>query len=201
VNYANQVIPVIRANDPNNIIVVGTADGSGGPWFPPSQRLNYNNVMYTLHVYQDVFGGIPQETYRAKATTALSNGIPIFVTEYGTGSVWPNETLEFGLTELWYKYFDQYFISHANWDMSNIPGIMSAIQDGYANSGTPAAQVGAIVANSAYFTENGIFVNQRLQNQGILFKCSQNPTKYSNLGLCPTYWAYYAPTQQCYNVF
>uniref|UniRef100_A0A914CCZ7 Glycoside hydrolase family 5 domain-containing protein n=1 Tax=Acrobeloides nanus TaxID=290746 RepID=A0A914CCZ7_9BILA len=94
VNYANQVIPVIRANDPNNIIVVGTADGSGGPWFPPSQKLNYNNIMYTLHIYPDVFGGGSQEQVRTKATTAMSNGIPIFVTEYGTGSVWPNETLE-----------------------------------------------------------------------------------------------------------
>ena len=99
-NYANQVIPVIRANDPNNIIIVGTGDN--GPWgVPPSQRLNYNNIMYTLHIYQDVFGGGPQEQVRANATTVLSNGIPIFVTEYGTASVWPNETLEFGLTTLW----------------------------------------------------------------------------------------------------
>jgi endoglucanase len=175
VNYANQVIPAIRANDPNNIIVVGTADGSAGPWFPPSQRLNYNNIMYTLHIYQDVFGGGLQEQRRAQTTTALSNGIPIFVTEYGTASVWPNETLEFGLTELWYKYFDQYFISHANWDMSDIPGTMSAIKSGNTVWDTPAAQVGAMVANSAYFTENGIFVNQRLQNQGILFKIFTKP--------------------------
>ena len=174
-NYANQVIPVIRANDPNNIIVVGTADGSAGPWFPPSQRLNYNNIMYTLHIYPDVFGGAHQEEIRANATTALSNGIPIFVTEYGTGSVWPNETLEFDEMTLWYKYFDQYFISHANWDMSDIPGTMSAIKNGSTTSSTPAAQVGAIVANSAYFTENGIFVNQQHQNQGILFKMFTKP--------------------------
>ena len=174
-NYANQVIPVIRANDPNNIIVVGTADGSAGPWFPPSQRLNYNNIMYTLHIYQDVFGGVVQENVRVNATKALSNGIPMFVTEYGTGSVWPNETLEFDEMTLWYKFFDQYFISHANWDMSDIPGTMSAIKNGSTISSTPAAQVGAIVANSAYFTENGIFVNQQHQNQGILFKMFTKP--------------------------
>jgi len=126
--------------------------------------------MYTLHIYPDVFGGGVEEVVRANATTAMSNGIPIFVTEYGTGSVWPNETLEFDEMTLWYKYFDQYFIPHTNWDMSDIPGTMSAIKNGSTISSTPAAQVGAIVANSAYFTENGIFVNQRHQNQGILFK-------------------------------
>uniref|UniRef100_A0A914DX49 C-type lectin domain-containing protein n=1 Tax=Acrobeloides nanus TaxID=290746 RepID=A0A914DX49_9BILA len=167
VNHANQVIPVIRANDPNNIIIVGTPNESSGPWFPPSQRLNYNNVMYTLHIYPDVFGGEGQEEARVKATTAMSNGIPIFVTEYGTGSVWPNETLEFGLAELWYKYFNQNFISHAAWSMSDIPEIFSAIKGDSTSSNTPAAQVGAIVANSAYFSADGIFVNQQYQNLGL----------------------------------
>jgi endoglucanase len=199
VNHANQVIPAIRANDPNNIIVVGTPKSSSGPWFPPSQRLNYNNIMYTLHIYPDVFGGGPQEEVRTKATTAMSNGIPIFVTEYGTASVWPNITLELDLMLPWYKYFKQYFLSHATWSMSDVPELFSAIQGSITNSSTPAAQVGAIVANSAYFTETGIFVNQQFQNLGILFKVFTKSIK--NLGLCPTYWTYYAPTQQCYNVF
>jgi hypothetical protein len=46
---------------------------------------------------------------------------------------------------------------------------------------------------------DGIYVNQQYQNLGILFKIFTKNIK--NLGLCPTYWAYYAPTQQCYNVF
>ena len=174
-NHANQVIPAIRANDPNNIIVVGTPKSSSGPWFPPSQRLNYNNIMYTLHIYPDVFGGGVEEVVRANATTAMSNGIPIFVTEYGTGSVWPNETMELSEMIPYYEYFNQYFLSHTCWSMSDIPEIYSAIQGGSTNSSTPAAQVGAIVANSAYFTENGIFVNQQHQNQGILFKMFTKP--------------------------
>jgi endoglucanase len=173
VNHANQVIPAIRANDKNNIIVVGTPSSS--PWlFPPSQRLNYTNVVYTLHLYMDVFGGVPQEQARAKATTALSNGIPMFVSEYGTASVWPNETLQFGQVERWHEFFDQYFISHTNWCMSDIPGTMSTIKAGSTSQKTPA-QIGAIVADSAYFTENGIFVNQRFQNSGTLFQISTKP--------------------------
>jgi hypothetical protein len=105
----------------------------------------------------------------------MSNGIPIFVTEYGLASVWPNVTLELDLMPAWYKYFNQYFLSHATWSMSNVPELFSAIQGGITTDSTPAAQVGAIVANSAYFTENGIFVNQRHQNQGILFKILTKP--------------------------
>ena len=170
-NYANQVIPVIRANDPNNIIVVGTADGSAGPWFPPSQRLNYNNIMYTLHIYPDLSDS-DNEQIRASATTAFSSGTPIFVTEYGVGR---DSTLAFDEMTLWYKYLDQYFISRATWSMCDMPEIFSAITNGSTISSTPAAQVGAIVANSAYFTENGIFVNQQFQNLGILFKMFTKP--------------------------
>jgi len=131
--------------------------------------------MYTLHIYQDVFGGVAQEQVRVNATKALSNGIPMFVTEYGTGSVWPNETLEFGLAELWYKYFNQNFIAHTAWSMSDIPEIYSAIKAGSTSYNTPAAQIGAIVANSAYFSADGIFVNQQYQNLGILFKIFTKP--------------------------
>ena len=129
--------------------------------------------MYTLHIYPDVFGGGPQQDVRIKATTALSNGIPMFVTEYGTGSVWPTKTLNemtLGEMDLWYKYLNQYFISHAAWSMSDIPEIYSAIQGGSTSSDTPPAQVGAIVANSAYFSADGIYVNQQYQHLGILFK-------------------------------
>ena len=117
----------------------------------------------------DVYGGIPQQTARAQTTAALSNGIPIFVTEFGTSSVWPNATLEFDETVLWWAYLDQYFISRVNWDMTDIPGMTSAITWGTTSWDTPAAQLGAIVANSAYWTDTGIFVNQRHQNKGIFF--------------------------------
>jgi len=52
---------------------------------------------------------------------------------------------------------------------------MSAIKNGSTSWNTPAAQMGAIVGNSAYFTESGIFVNQGFQNLGILFKMFTKP--------------------------
>lgn len=56
-NYANQIIPIIRANDPDAIIIVGTPTWSQlGMWghtneVADSPLTGYNNLVYTLHFY------------------------------------------------------------------------------------------------------------------------------------------------------
>lgn len=71
--YANEVIPVIRGNSPENVIVVGTPSFSSHPdWVTP---LSYNNIMYTFHWYKG-YDMTPMQT-------ATNNGIPVFVTECG----------------------------------------------------------------------------------------------------------------------
>lgn len=70
-NYATQVISVIRQNDPNNIIIVGTPSWSGDPAQASlSPITNYANIAYTWHYYT-VPGGV---SARNNAQTAINNG-------------------------------------------------------------------------------------------------------------------------------
>lgn len=81
-NYADKVIPVIRANAPGAVILVGTpkycTDFSG----PIETPLKYENIMYTMHRYIDVTKEKPCDNRKIEAV--VESGIPIFVSEWGT---------------------------------------------------------------------------------------------------------------------
>uniref|UniRef100_A0A914DR01 Glycoside hydrolase family 5 domain-containing protein n=1 Tax=Acrobeloides nanus TaxID=290746 RepID=A0A914DR01_9BILA len=84
--YAEQVIPAIRANDPNNIIILGTPSWSSRVDIAADYPLNSTyskNLAYTLHYYANVPAS--QNDWQRNITTyAINKGLPIFITEYGT---------------------------------------------------------------------------------------------------------------------
>jgi len=80
--YLNAVVDSIRAIDPDNLIVVGTPTWSQDVDVASLNPLAQNNIAYALHFY----AAYPyhKQTLRNKASTALNNGIALFVTEFGT---------------------------------------------------------------------------------------------------------------------
>lgn len=67
--YAEEVIPVIRKNDPDNIIIVGTGTWSQDVNDAADDQLKDANVMYALHFYAGTHGqfyGIKQTMHSAK---------------------------------------------------------------------------------------------------------------------------------------
>ena len=111
--YAEQVIPAIRANDPDNIIIVGTPTWSQDVDIVSLDPLDEENVMYTFHFYAGSHG----QDIRDRVQTAIDNGLPIFVTEWGTsldtggGGVYPEETLE------WTDFMAENNLSWCNWSI------------------------------------------------------------------------------------
>ncbi|WP_343695127.1 glycoside hydrolase family 5 protein [Flavobacterium sp.] len=76
--YAEEVISVIRENDPNNIILVGSPHWDQDVDLPAEDPiLGYNNIMYTMHFYAATHG----KELRDRTDLALKRGIPIFVSE------------------------------------------------------------------------------------------------------------------------
>ena len=115
-NYAAPVIAAIREHS-DNLIIVGT------PFF--SQRVDtasldpitgVENLAYTFHFYAGTHG----ENLRETARTALRNGIPLFVTEWGTvnadGNGGPNEAS----TREWMDFLLENNISHLNWSVNDL---------------------------------------------------------------------------------
>ncbi|KOP36416.1 glycosyl hydrolase family 5 [Flavobacterium sp. WLB] len=76
--YAEEVISVIRENDPNNIILVGSPHWDQDVDLPAEDPiLGYNNIMYTMHFYAATHG----KELRDRTDQALKRGIPIFISE------------------------------------------------------------------------------------------------------------------------
>ena len=81
--YAEKVIPPIRAISPNAIILVGTPSFDSDITSVIGNELDFSNVMYTHHTYMNVFGG----NTLTNLETALNAGIPVFESEWGPASV------------------------------------------------------------------------------------------------------------------
>lgn len=129
--YAETIIPAIRAIDPDSIIIVGTDSWSTGVDNAADDPLTYKNLLYTLHFY----AGSHQQSYRDKADYALSKGIGIFVTEFGTTNYTGAGMLYLEETQKWMDWMKAHKISWCNWNFSNFPDDTAAIYNDVGMNG------------------------------------------------------------------
>ncbi len=114
--YALEVIPTIRKYAPEAIIIVGTPTWSQDVDVAAKDPITgYDNIMYALHFY----AATHKDNLRAKCTTALQQGLPMFVTEYGICDASGNGSIDEAQAEKWMELLDSYGISHVMWNLSN----------------------------------------------------------------------------------
>ncbi len=106
-SYANTIIPIIRSNAPDSIILVCTPNGLDIFNTINSDPLNYNNLMYVLHNYTE---GMTDTSYE-KARSAMKLGIPIFVTEWAATSS-SSKTDPYYWNEAYGTSFAKFLINH-----------------------------------------------------------------------------------------
>jgi endoglucanase len=116
--YANEIIPVIRAKDPDNLIIVGTPSWSQRVDQAADAPLSGTNIAYTLHFY----AATHKQYLRDLATQALNKGVALFVTEWGTCEASGTGTLDAAETDTWLKFLDDNQLSSANWDIADKDG-------------------------------------------------------------------------------
>ncbi|HTF96308.1 MAG TPA: cellulase family glycosylhydrolase [Cellvibrio sp.] len=153
--YATDVIREIRAIDPDNLIIVGTPSWSQDVDVAANDPITaYTNIAYTLHFYS----GTHKQFLRDKAQTALSKGIALFVTEWGSVNADGNGAVDTAETNAWLSFLKTNGISHANWALNDKAEGSSALTPGAsANGGWSSGQLtasGALVRN-AIITNNG----------------------------------------------
>jgi len=105
--YHNQIIPVIRAHS-ENLIICGTTNWSQGVDTAANDPVTGTNIAYTLHFYS----GAHKQWLRDKANYALSKGVPIFITEWGTGDC---SYYDWNEAAVWLNWAKEKGISTANW--------------------------------------------------------------------------------------
>jgi Cellulase (glycosyl hydrolase family 5)/Polysaccharide deacetylase/Divergent InlB B-repeat domain len=133
-NYADSIIPVIRKNS-SNLIVCGTPNWSSDPASAANDPLSDNNVAYTLHFYSGTHGA----AVRANAETAMSKGVAVFITEFGTintTTIKTDTTLFLDEAKTWLDWADAKGLSWANWSLSNIPEACSELVPNASVNGT-----------------------------------------------------------------
>lgn len=114
--YANEVIPVIRENAPEAVILVGTPTWSQEIEKPQNDPITgYDNIMYTLHFY----AATHKEDLCSKMVNAVEAGTPVFVSEYGLCDASGNGGNDLGQAQSWIDTMDQHGISYAVWSFCN----------------------------------------------------------------------------------
>lgn len=125
-SYANTIIPVIRANDSDAIIIVGTPTWSQDVDVASQSPLKYDNIMYTLHFYSATH----KDSYREKLKTALNNRLPVMVTEFGVSEASGAGSMNTSEAKKWLDLLDQNQISYFAWSLSNKAETASLLKAG-----------------------------------------------------------------------
>lgn len=147
--YAEKIIPVIRKNAPNSVIIVGTPTWSQEIDKPLSDPLNYKNVMYAFHFYAATHAGL-----RSNVENCVAQGLPVFVSEFGTCDASGGGANDFNETQKWLSYFDKQGISYCNWSICNKDETCSVLRPGTSANGN---------WSESNLTENGKWIRNWLK--------------------------------------
>ena len=124
--YAEEIINTIRTYDSDAIILVGNPQWDQDLDSVVADRLSGNNIMYTCHFY----AGTHTQWLRDKITNALNNGIPVFVSEWGTSSADGNGGVFTDETNKWLNYMADKKISWCNWSLCDKNETSAALNQG-----------------------------------------------------------------------
>jgi endoglucanase len=113
--YAEQVIPVIRANDPDAVILVGSSTWSQEIDKPLADPLPFANLMYTLHFY----AATHKSDLRNRMVTCIKGGLPVFVSEFGICDASGNGTIDEAEADAWLQELNRYQVSWCQWSLCN----------------------------------------------------------------------------------
>lgn len=120
-SYAQELIPVIRANDPETPILVGTRGWSslgvsegGSEAEIINNPVTASNIMYVFHFYA--------ASHRDEYLNTLSRAadrIPVFVTEFGTQDYTGDGANDFAMSQRYLDLMAAKKISWVNWNFSD----------------------------------------------------------------------------------
>ena len=114
--YAEEVIAVIRKNDPNNIILVGSPHWDQDVNLPAEDPiLGFDNIMYTMHFYAATHG----KELRDRTDEAIKRGLPIFVSESAGMEASGDGPLNLKAWQEYIDWMEQRKISWITWSVSD----------------------------------------------------------------------------------
>lgn len=144
-SHANSVIAAIRKHS-DNLVLVGSPEWSSHPEQCAQAGIqdSKKNFGCTLHFYaathQTGNGG-----YNDRAAQAMSSGVPVFATEWGTVSADGNGSPNQSASQAWISWMNQNNVSWANWSASAIKEQSAAFQNLAIDNGLTFTNSGNMV--------------------------------------------------------
>ena len=115
-SYAETIIPVIRANDKDALIIVGTPNWSQDVDIASQDPITgYDNIMYAVHFY----AATHKDDLGNKVKTALDNGLPVFVSEFSLCDASGNGGIDYDSSDEWFELINENNLSYSSWSLCN----------------------------------------------------------------------------------
>jgi len=155
-SYAEQVIPVIRAADPDGVVLVGTRAWSSlgvsegaNETEVINNPVNAANIMYTFHFYASSH----QANYRATVSRAAAR-LPLFVSEFGTQTASGDGANDLGSSGEWIDLLDRLKIGYAVWSWSDYSATNAVLK--------PGTCAGGNYRGTGVLSQSGTFIRGRI---------------------------------------
>lgn len=124
--YAQAVVNAIRAEAPQSVILIGSPTWSQDIHLAAADPVAGTNLMYTLHFYAGTHGA----DLRNRIDAALKQGLPIFVSEWGTSRADGSGGVYLAESKVWLDFLDSRGISWANWSLCDKNETSAALKPG-----------------------------------------------------------------------
>lgn len=114
--YSEEIIKVIRKNDPDNIILIGSPSWDQDIHLPAKNPITIDkNIMYTMHFY----AATHQKWLRDRTDEAIKSGLPIFVSESAGMEATGDGKMDYKSWQEYIDWMEQRGISWVVWSVSD----------------------------------------------------------------------------------
>lgn len=125
--YAEAIIPIIRKNHKDAIIIVGTPTWSQDVDIAADNPITgQTNIMYAIHFY----AATHTDNIRNKVTYALDKGLPVFVSEFSICDASGNGANDYDQAQKWFDLINDNNLSYCSWSLSNKAETSALISSG-----------------------------------------------------------------------
>ncbi|MDY7088488.1 MAG: cellulase family glycosylhydrolase [Actinomycetota bacterium] len=157
-SYADQIIPIIRAQDPDGVVLVGTEDwsslGASGDGQGVARILanpvSAGNIMYTFHFY-----AASHDDYYLNTFSDAIAKLPMFVTEFGTQQASGDDGNNFAMAQRYLDLMKQNRVSWVNWNYSDDMRTGAVFTQGTCDAGA--------YGGTGRLKEAGVWIRDRIR--------------------------------------
>lgn len=130
--YSEEVIKVIRKNDPDNIILVGCPHWDQDIHLPAEDPIiGFDNLMYTVHFY----AATHDKWLRDRTDAAIEKGLPVFVSESAGMEATGDGPLDEEEWQRWIDWMENRKLSWITWSVSDKDETCSVLKKSASSTG------------------------------------------------------------------